>query len=126
MKEFFLKENSLEQIVFPPMVKKVAVLYCTGAARPQKPENHCPESLCAPQPCNLAGSRTSLVFVVQLTCFPRIRKVSCVGGRQNKHSSAVFCDLCFVSVPHSCSTSPLEGAELADRCSCLSAAYLCP
>lgn len=112
MKEFFLKENSLEQISFPLMVKKVAVEL--HGLRSQR--TTALKSLCAVQPCNLAGFQTNLVFVVQLTCFPWIRRVSSVGGRQNKHS--LFC-VC----AHSCSTAPLEGAELADSCSRLFAAY---
>lgn len=101
MKEFFLKENSLEQISFPLMVKKVAVeLHSLRSQR-----TTALESLCAVQPCNLAGFQTNLVFIVQLTCFPWIRRVSSVGGR--------------------CSTAPLEGAELADSCSRLFAAYFC-
>lgn len=85
MKEFFLKENSLEQISFPLMVKKVAVeLHSLRSQR-----TTALESLCAVQPCNLAGFQTNLVFVVQLTCFPWIRRVSSEGGRQNKHN--LFC-----------------------------------
>lgn len=38
MKEFFLKENSLEQISFSSHGEEG----CSGAAQPQKPENHCP------------------------------------------------------------------------------------
>lgn len=37
-----LKENSLEQISCLSWRKRFSVLCCTGAARPQKPESHCP------------------------------------------------------------------------------------
>lgn len=102
MKEFFLKENSLEQISLPLMVKKVAVEL--RGLRSQRPTAL--ESLCAVQPCNLAGFQTNLVFIVQLMCFPGIRSLFCVCA-------------------HSCSTAPLEGTELANSYSCLFAAYFC-